>query len=52
MIKLFVSMWRAMFCKIKGHKLIDAGSCPFTGLTYKACTHCGGTVAVDKSKNN
>jgi hypothetical protein len=27
-------------CKIKGHKLERAGSCPFTGKTYDACIRC------------
>jgi hypothetical protein len=28
-------------CKIKKHILVDAGSCPFTGKDYNACTRCG-----------
>ena len=32
-------------CKIKSHNLVDAGSCPFTGKSYKACTRCGATIA-------
>jgi hypothetical protein len=27
-------------CKIKGHTLIPAGSCPFTGSTYEYCERC------------
>ena len=52
MIKLFINMFKAIKCKAKGHELIDAGSCPFTGLTYKACISCGGMIAVDKVKDN
>jgi hypothetical protein len=47
MIKYFINYLK---CKIKGHNLIEAGSCPFTGLTYKACTKCGNMFPVDKSK--
>lgn len=37
MIKLIKMYW----CKIRGHKLQDAGSCPYTGLSYKVCLNCG-----------
>ena len=33
-------------CKIKGHQFIAAGSCPFTGKTYNACTLCGKMTEV------
>ena len=32
------------FCKIKGHNLTPAGSCPFTGQTYDYCERCTGMV--------
>jgi len=32
-------------CKIKSHDIVDAGSCPFTGKSYKACLRCGATIA-------
>jgi len=31
---------KKLLCKIKGHILANAGSCPFTGNTYLACTRC------------
>ena len=31
-------------CKIKNHILVDAGSCPFTGKNYNACTRCGAMI--------
>ena len=31
---------KRIVCKIKGHTIVDAGSCPFTGKTYEACTRC------------
>ena len=27
-------------CGFKGHKLVSAGTCPFTGSTYDLCTRC------------
>ena len=29
-----------LICKFKGHVLVDAGACQFTGNTYVACTRC------------
>ena len=51
MIKLFVMLFKSFKCTRKGHELVDAGSCPFTGLTYKTCISCGGMIAVDNDKN-
>jgi hypothetical protein len=32
-------------CLLRGHKeLQDAGSCPFTGKSYKFCPRCQETV--------
>ena len=31
-------------CKIKKHIFVDAGSCPFTGKTYVACSRCEMTL--------
>lgn len=28
-------------CKFVGHKLLQAGTCPFTGSTYDYCESCG-----------
>lgn len=47
MIKHFINYFK---CKIKGHNLTDAGSCPFTGLSYKVCIVCTNTFPIDKSK--
>ncbi len=33
-------------CKFKNHQIISAGSCPFTGKSYNACTRCGATIAI------
>jgi len=27
-------------CKIKGHVLVQAGTCPFTGSSYEYCERC------------
>ena len=34
-IKMFI-------CKFRGHELVEAGACPYTGLNYKYCLSCGG----------
>ena len=39
-------MFKYLICKIKKHTLVSAGSCPFTGKTYNACTRCGTMIAV------
>lgn len=28
-------------CRVFGHKLVQAGTCPFTGSTYDYCEPCG-----------
>ena len=33
-------------CWFKEHKFVNAGTCPFTGRTYNACTNCGKMVAI------
>ena len=33
-------------CKIKGHILVPAGSCPFTGSTYQHCERCGAMIPL------
>jgi hypothetical protein len=38
-------MIKVIICKIKKHKLVSAGSCPFTGKTYQMCTRCEKMVA-------
>jgi hypothetical protein len=38
-------MIKYIICKIKKHKFIDAGSCPFTGKSYNACVKCGKMIA-------
>lgn len=34
-------------CKIKGHNLIVAGSCPFTGRTYNYCKRCTSMIPME-----
>lgn len=36
-------MIKAIICIFKKHTLVSAGSCPFTGKSYEACTRCGKT---------
>ena len=33
-------------CKFKGHQLVAAGSCPFTGSTYEYCERCGAMIPL------
>jgi hypothetical protein len=33
-------MLNRLICKIKGHNTVEAGSCPFTGLSYTVCKRC------------
>lgn len=33
-----------LVCKIIGHNLTEAGSCPFTGRHYDYCERCHGMV--------
>ena len=35
---------KKIICKIKGHTIVDAGSCPFTGLSYSTCNGCMKTI--------
>jgi hypothetical protein len=46
MIKLFINIIK---CKIYGHSLIPAGSCPYTGSTYNLCEKCEIMIPVDKA---
>jgi len=34
-------------CKLMGHELEHAGSCPFTGATYYYCNKCKFMIPVD-----
>jgi hypothetical protein len=33
-------MLKKIICLIKGHNLIEAGACPFTGKSYDLCKRC------------
>ena len=33
-------MINKIICRVKGHTLIEAGTCPYTGSTYNLCTRC------------
>lgn len=34
-------------CYFKGHNLIEAGSCPYTGSTYDYCGSCESMIPRD-----
>lgn len=40
---------KSIFCKIKSHKLVSAGSCPFTGSTYDYCERCGLMIPIQEA---
>ena len=35
-------------CRFKGHTLVMAGSCPFTGSTYEYCERCHAMVPIQE----
>jgi hypothetical protein len=43
-------MLNKIICKFKGHKLISAGSCPYTGKTYDVCSKCMTTFIAKDSQ--
>jgi hypothetical protein len=47
MIKTLINI---VFCKVKGHNLVDAGKCPFTGNEYVLCTKCESMIVKNENK--
>jgi len=41
-----LNMFNFIICKFKKHALVSAGSCPFTGKSYNACTRCGAMITI------
>jgi hypothetical protein len=37
---MFINFLNGIICRFKGHVLIEAGTCPYTGSTYDVCTRC------------
>jgi hypothetical protein len=37
-----------LVCKVKGHTLKKAGSCPFTGMTYDYCSRCNKMIPTEE----
>lgn len=46
MLNKFISIIK---CKIKGHTLVPAGSCPFTGSSYEFCERCSAMIPMQKA---
>ena len=42
-------MIKYIICKIKSHKLVEAGSCPFTGSTYQYCERCSAMIPIQEA---
>lgn len=42
-------LYNIIGCKFKGHIKRDAGSCPFTGNKYDACSRCSMIFIVGKA---
>jgi hypothetical protein len=47
MLNKFISIIK---CKIKGHTLVPAGSCPFTGSSYEFCERCSAMIPIQKAE--
>jgi hypothetical protein len=39
-------MLKVLMCSIIGHRLTNAGDCPFTGKSYDVCTRCTKMIEV------
>jgi len=39
-------MINKIICKIKGHTLVQAGTCPYTGSTYQYCERCEAMIPI------
>jgi len=39
-------MIKKAICRIKGHTLVVAGSCPYTGSTYQYCERCSAMIPI------
>ena len=46
MLNKFISIIK---CKINGHTLVQAGTCPFTGSTYEYCERCSAMIPMQKA---
>jgi hypothetical protein len=33
-------------CMLKGHYLVEAGTCPYTGSTYQYCERCNAMIPI------
>lgn len=41
-----INLFQTIKCLFVGHKLQDAGACPFTGKHYRICTKCMATLEI------
>jgi hypothetical protein len=46
---MLVKLFKVTKCLFVDHMLVDAGSCPVTGRTYKLCTRCEQMIDVGRS---
>jgi len=49
-IKYILRFKNSFACKLNGHLLIPAGSCPFTGHSYQVCTRCNSLIKDNHEK--
>lgn len=47
-IKKMINKIKLIICKIKGHSLVYAGQCPFTGARYELCERCQLMIPIDE----
>lgn len=46
--KRMINKIKSILCKIKGHALVYAGQCPFTGARYELCERCQLMIPIDE----
>ena len=39
-------MINKIICMFKGHTLVDAGTCPYTGSAYQYCERCTAMIPI------
>lgn len=47
-----MQLFKLIYCKIMGHSLKHAGSCPFTGKDYDVCSVCLNLIETKNNKSD
>ncbi len=48
-IKIMIKKIKTIICKTRGHNLVSAGQCPFTGIRYDYCERCEYMLPLDEA---